>query len=40
VQFDKDSPLGKLQEMGKALAENNKKMEMADSTLAGNVRHP
>jgi len=25
---------------GEALAENNKKMEIADSTLAGNVRHP
>ena len=32
VQFDKDSPLGKLQEMGKALAENNKKMEIAQKS--------
>jgi hypothetical protein len=32
VQFDKDSPLGKLQEMGKALAENSKKMEMAQKS--------
>jgi hypothetical protein len=29
VQFDKDSPLGKLQAMGKVLEENNKKMEAA-----------
>jgi hypothetical protein len=29
VQFDKDSPMGKLQELGKALEENNKKMEAA-----------
>ncbi len=29
VQFDKDSPMGKLQELGKTLEENNKKMEAA-----------
>jgi hypothetical protein len=29
VEFDKDSPMGKLQAMGKALEENNKKMEAA-----------
>lgn len=29
VQFDKDSPMGKLQAMGQALEENNKKMEAA-----------
>jgi hypothetical protein len=29
VQFDKDSPMGKLQAMGKALEESNKKMEAA-----------
>jgi hypothetical protein len=32
VQFDKDSPLGKLQEMGKVLAENNKNMEAAQKS--------
>jgi len=32
VQFDKDSPLGKLQEMGKVLAENNKQMERAQKS--------
>ncbi len=29
VQFDKDSPMGKLQAMGKAIEESNKKMEAA-----------
>jgi hypothetical protein len=29
VQFDKDSPLGKLQDLGKAMADSNKKMEAA-----------
>jgi hypothetical protein len=29
VQFDKDSPLGKLQDLGKKLEESNKKMEAA-----------
>jgi hypothetical protein len=29
VQFDKDSPMGKLQELGQALEENNRKMEAA-----------
>jgi hypothetical protein len=29
VQFDKDSPMGKLQAMGQAIEENNKKMEAA-----------
>ena len=29
VQFDKDSPMGKLQAMGQALEESNKKMEVA-----------
>jgi hypothetical protein len=29
VQFDKDSPMGRLQELGKTLEENNKKMEAA-----------
>jgi len=29
IQFDKDSPMGKLQAMGQALEENNKKMEAA-----------
>ena len=29
VEFDKDSPMGKLQAMGKALEENNKQMEAA-----------
>jgi hypothetical protein len=32
VQFDKDSPLGRLQEMGKAIAENNKNMEAAQKS--------
>ncbi len=32
VQFDKDSPLGRLQEMGKAMAESNKKMEAAQKS--------
>jgi hypothetical protein len=32
VQFDKDSPMGKLQAMGQALAENNKKMEAAQKS--------
>jgi hypothetical protein len=32
IQFDKDSPMGKLQAMGQALAENNKKMEAAQKS--------
>jgi hypothetical protein len=32
VQFDKNSPLGKLQEFGKAMEENNKKMEAAQKS--------
>jgi hypothetical protein len=41
VQFDKNSPLGKLQEFGKAMEESNKKVEAAqksgDSTAAANA---
>jgi hypothetical protein len=32
IQFDKDSPMGKLQAMGQALEENNKKMEAAQKS--------
>src|SRR5262245_56363104 len=32
VQFDKNSPLGKLQEFGKAMEESNKKMEAAQKS--------
>ena len=32
VQFDKDSPMGRLQAMGQALEENNKKMEAAQKS--------
>ena len=32
VQFDKDSPLGKLQEMGKAMEQSNKEMEAAQKS--------
>jgi hypothetical protein len=41
IQFDKNSPLGKLQEFGKAMEESNKKMEAAqksgDSQAAANA---
>jgi Yip1 domain len=37
VQFDKNSPLGKLQEFGKAMEESNKKMEAAQKSGDANA---
>src|SRR5215510_9116001 len=40
IQFDKNSPLGKLQQFGKAMEESNKKMEAAekgDANAAANA---
>jgi hypothetical protein len=37
VQYDKDSPLGKLQEFGKAMEESNKKMEAAQKSGDANA---
>jgi hypothetical protein len=38
VQFDKDSPMGKLQEFGKKLEESNKKMEAAQKSGDGKAQ--